>query len=195
MPRGISQRAKRRREHLTLGEIEHLLEASKTASRNPVRDYCMLLMAFRHGLRVSELVSLRLKDIDLKAKEFYVWRVKDCDESVHPFFNGESAAIAKWLVVREAMQVPAEVDTLFVSERRRPMSRVTFHLMVRLIAEAAGLGHLEVHPHMLRHACGYALINKGTGIRTIQAYLGHRFISSTVRYTKLDKNRFKGLFC
>jgi site-specific recombinase XerD len=66
--------------------------------------------------------------------------------------------------------------------------------MVRQIAEAAGLGHLEVHPHMLRHSTGFDLINKGVDIRVILGYLGHRSISSTVRYTKLDKRRFKGLF-
>jgi site-specific recombinase XerD len=190
----VSQRVKRRREHLTPEEIEKLLAASKTASRNPVRDYAMLLMAFRHGLRVSELVGMKLKDIDLNAKEFHVVRLKGCDNANHPFYNGESHAIAKWLVKRKAMKVPQNVDTLFVSERRRPMSRVTFWLMVKLTAEAAGLGHLEIHPHMLRHSCGYALVNKGTDIRIIQGYLGHRSISSTVRYTKLDSRRFAKLF-
>jgi site-specific recombinase XerD len=143
------QRAKRRREHLTPDEVEKLLAASKTASRNRVRDYPMLLMAFRHGLRVSELVGMKLKDIDLNAKEFHVVRLKGCDNANHPFYNGESHAIAKWLVKRKAMKVPQNVDTLFVSERRRPMSRVTFWLMVKLTAEATGLGHLEIHPHIL----------------------------------------------
>lgn len=189
-----SQRPKRRREHLTPDEIEKLLTAAKTYSRNSTRDYAMLLMAFRHGLRVSELVSLKVKDIDLKAKEFHVFRLKDCDESVHPFFNGESQAIAAWLVEREAMNVPESVEELFVSERRQPMNRGTFNLMVKLVSEAAGLGHLAVHPHMLRHSCGYALVNKGTDIRLIQGYLGHRSISSTIRYTKLDARRFRKLF-
>lgn len=190
----ISQRAKRRREHLVKKEIEQLLEAAKTASRNPERDFAMILMAFTHGLRVSELISLRVKDIDLQAKEFHVPRLKGCDESVHPFHNHrEPRAIRDWLVERERMNVPADVEELFVSERRRRMSRGTFHLTVRQIAEAAGLGHLEVHPHMLRHSCGYALVNDGTDLRLIQGYLGHRSISSTIRYTKLDASRFRKL--
>jgi site-specific recombinase XerD len=194
MPRGISQRAKRRREHLEPQEIKVLLAAAKKNPRNGVRDYAMMLLAFQHGLRVGELCDMKLKDINLKARSFYVPRSKDCDDACHDLYPGEPEALHAWLVERARMAPPESCDTLFISERRRPLSRGTFHLAVRLIGEAAGLGHLEVHPHMLRHSCGFDLINRGIGIRTIQAYLGHRFISSTVRYTKLDKNRFKGLF-
>ena len=99
-----------------------------------------------------------------------------------------------WLAEREKMNPPAECDTFFISERRKPLSRVTVWLMITQVAQAAGLEHLEIHPHMLRHSCGYALVNKGTDIRIIQGYLGHGSISSTVRYTALDKKRFAKLF-
>jgi type 1 fimbriae regulatory protein FimB len=194
MSKGISQRAKRRREHLTPDEVKKFLAAAKTSSRNPERDYAAMLLMFRHGLRVSELCEMKLNDINLKTKNFYVPRYKDCDDACHDLYPGESFALKAWLVERGRMNPPESCDWLFISERRRRLCRGTIHLAVRLIAQAAGLGHLEVHPHMLRHSCGYALINQGTDIRTIQGYLGHRFISSTVRYTKLDKNRFKGLF-
>jgi site-specific recombinase XerD len=92
------------------------------------------------------------------------------------------------------MNPPAGCDTLFISEGRRPLSRVTVWLMINQVAQVAGMEHLEIHPHMLRHACGYALVNKGTDIRIIQGYLGHRSISSTVRYTNLDRKRFAKLF-
>ena len=147
-----SKRAARRREHLQEDEMKKFLAASKTATRNPVRDYAIMLLMFRHGLRVSELCDMKLGDINLETKEFHVPRKKGCDDAAHPFYNGESAAIAKWLVKRRAMKVPPEVDTLFVSERRQPLNRGTVHLAVRIIAQAAGLGHLEVHPHMLRHS-------------------------------------------
>jgi type 1 fimbriae regulatory protein FimB len=189
-----SQRSKRRREHLTPDEVKKFLAAAKTATRNPERDYAAMLLMFRHGLRVSELCQMKLTDIDLKTKAFHVPRGKGCDAAEHELWNGESGAVRTWLAERAKMNPPETCDTLFISERRKPLSRVTVHLAVRLIAEAAGLGHLEVHPHMLRHSCGYDLINKGTDIRTIQGYLGHRSISSTVRYTKLDRKRFKGLF-
>jgi type 1 fimbriae regulatory protein FimB len=188
-----SQRACRCREHLTPDEVEKFLAASKTATRNPIRDYCMMFLTFRHGLRVSELCGIKLRDINLRTKAFHIARSKGCNDVCHPLFNGEVDAISKWLVERKAMNVSPAVDTLFVSERRQPINRGTVHLMVRIIAEAAGLGHLEVHPHMLRHSCEYKLINQ-IDIRTIQVYLDHQSINSTIRHSKLDRKRFKGLF-
>ena len=121
-------------------------------------------------------------------------RLKGSDSGSHPFYNGESAAIRAWLVERAKLSPPESCDTLFISERRKPLSRITVWLMINQVARAAGLEDLDVHPHMLRHSCGYALINKGVDVRTIQGYLGHRSISSTVRYTKLDSKRFAKLF-
>lgn len=184
---------RRKREYLTQEEIDKLLAAAKTASRNPERDHCLLLLMFRHGLRVSEACSLRLSDIDLENKVFHVRRLKGCDHGVHDFYNGESAAIRDWLTEREQMNPPAELEELFISERRKPLSRITVFQLVRTIAAAAGLEHLDVHPHMLRHSTGYALIQKAD-VRVVQDYLGHRSISSTVRYTKLNRSRFAKLF-
>lgn len=174
--------------------MDSLLAASKENSRNPVRDYCALLLMFRHGLRVSELCAIKLSDINVDTREFHVNRLKGCDSGPHELYNGESQAVKAWLVERAKMAPPVDVDTLFISERRKPLSRCTVWLMIGQTARAAGLEHLEIHPHMLRHSCGYALVNKGTDIRIIQGYLGHRAISSTVRYTKLDSKRFAKLF-
>jgi site-specific recombinase XerD len=189
-----SFRKPRRREHLSTDEVEKLLVAAKSASRNPRRDYAMLLLMFRHGLRVSELTSLKLSDVNLELRELHVRRCKGSDSGVHPLFNGESAAIAAWLVERSKMNPPAALDTLFISERRKPLSRVTVWLMVTQVAAAAGLDNLAVHPHTLRHSTGYDLVNRGTDVRVIQSYLGHRSISSTVRYTKLNHKAFARLF-
>ena len=154
----------------------------------------MLLLMFRHGLRVSELCAMRLSDVNVTTKELHVKRLKGCDSGPHALYNGESGAIKAWLVEREKMKPPADCDTLFISERRKPLSRCTVWVMIGRLAAAAGLDHLDIHPHMLRHSCGYALVNKGTDIRIIQGYLGHRSISSTVRYTNLDSKRFAKLF-
>jgi type 1 fimbriae regulatory protein FimB len=189
-----STRTKRTREYLTADEMDKLLTAAKTTSRNPVRDYCALLLMFRHGLRVSELCSIKLSDIDVKHKTFHVDRLKDCDSGPHELYNGESQAVKAWLLERAKMAPPAGVDTLFISERRKPLSRITVWHMIGLVAKAAGLEHLSIHPHMPRHSTGFNLVNKGTDIRIIQGYLGHRSISSTVRYTKLDSKRFAKLF-
>jgi len=192
--KNTSSRSTRNREHLTQAEVESLLAASKQNSRNSVRDYAMLLLMFRHGLRVSELCAIKLSDINVETKEFHVNRLNGCDSGVHELYNGESASIKSWLIERAKLNPPEDCDTLFVSERRRPLSRCTVWLMIGQAAKAAGLEALEIHPHMLRHSCGYALINKGTDIRIIQAYLGHRSISSTVRYSNLDSKRFAKLF-
>ena len=187
---------KRTREYLTQEELGKLLAASQDPmnSRNPARDYCLLLLMFRHGLRVSELCAMRLCDVNVATKELHVKRLKGCESGPHELYNGESGAIKAWLVEREKMNPPANCDTLFISERRKPLSRCTVWAMIGRLAEAAGLSHLDIHPHMLRHSCGYALVNKGTDIRIIQGYLGHRSISSTVRYTHLNSKRFAKLF-
>jgi type 1 fimbriae regulatory protein FimB len=144
---------------------------------------------YRHGLRVSELCQLKLSDVNLELSELYVNRLKGSDGGPHPLFNGESAAIRAWLKEREAFNVPDQCDTLFVSERRQPLSRFTINVMIDKLAVAAGLTSLGIHPHSLRHSCGYSLVNRGTDIRIIQSYLGHRSISSTVRYTKLNQKQ------
>jgi type 1 fimbriae regulatory protein FimB len=103
----------------------------------------------------------------LEAAEFHVPRLKGSDDGVHPFYNGESVAIRTWLIQRAKLNPPDEVKELFISERRKPLSRATVWLMISQVAQAAGLEHLEIHPHMLRHSCGYALVNKRTDIRII----------------------------
>lgn len=187
-------KVKRTREYLTPDEVDKLLVAGKNTSRNPIRDYCLLLLMYRHGLRVSELCGLKLSDVNLELGELYVHRLKGSDGGPHPLYNGETGAIRAWLVERAKMNVPQECDTLFVSERRRPLSRFTINVMVEKLADVAGLSGLDIHPHSLRHSCGYSLVNKGTDIRVIQSYLGHRSISSTVRYTKLNHKQFAKLF-
>jgi type 1 fimbriae regulatory protein FimB len=190
----MSKSVRRQRKYLTPDEVEKLLAAAQTTSRNPVRDHAILLLMYRHGLRVSELCQLKLSDVNLELAELYVNRLKGSDSGPHPLFGGEGAAIRVWLSERANMNVTEQVDSLFVSERRRPISRFTIFVMIEKLAVAAGLEGLDVHPHSLRHSCGYSLVNRGTDIRVIQSYLGHRSISSTVRYTKLNHKQFAKLF-
>jgi integrase len=82
---------------------------------------------------------------------------------------------------------------VFVSERGDPFSNRGFQATVERAGKAAGFG-MKIHPHMLRHACGYKLANDGVDTRTIQSYLGHKSIQHTVRYTELAPTRFKSLF-
>jgi type 1 fimbriae regulatory protein FimB/type 1 fimbriae regulatory protein FimE len=177
----------RTREHLTEREVEKLVEAAKN-NRHGHRDSTMVLIAFRHGLRASELVDLRWDQVDLENGILHVRRVKQGTPATHPLTGRELRAFRKLL--RE--QVPKS-PFVFVSERGAPFSKRGFQAMVDRAARVAGFD-MKIHPHMLRHSCGYKLANEGVDTRTIQAYLGHKSIQHTVRYTELSPTRFKSLF-
>ncbi len=173
----------RTREHLTAGEVEALVEAAK-ANRHGHRDATMILIAFRHGLRAAELCDLRWDQVEFGAAVLHVRRVKNGTPSTHPLRGDELRALRR--LQRESETSPF----VFVSERGSPFTTAGFARMVERAAAGAGLD-LKAHPHMLRHACGYALANKGHDTRAIQAWLGHRSITSTAIYTALAPNRFK----
>jgi type 1 fimbriae regulatory protein FimB len=188
-------RRERSREYLTPGEITKLLAAagSKDVTRNPERDYCLLLLMYRHGLRVSEACQLKVSDVDLAEKSINVRRLKNGISTRQPLYAGETKAIRAWLKVREGMSAD-NTETLFLSEQRQPLSRATVNLIVANAARAAGLKHLAVHPHMLRHSCGYWLANRGADSRLIQEFLGHARLENSARYMAVNRVRFAGLF-
>jgi len=174
----------RTREYLTEAEVERLMHAARK-NRWGHRDATMILVAYRHGLRASELVDLRWEQLDVRTATLHVRRVKQGTPSTHPILGDELRALRR--LQREQEPKSAFV---FVSERGDPFTTAGFARMV----ERAGTGAkllFKAHPHMLRHACGYALANKGHDTRSLQAYLGHRNIQHTVRYTELSPTRFK----
>ena len=187
-PRRPKNAELRTREHLSESEIERLMEAARK-NREGHRDALMILMAYRHGLRASELCDLQWSQIELPLGVIHVRRVKNGTPATHPLTGRELRALRK--LQREA---PTKSAFVFVCMRGTPFTVSGFRRMLERAAIDAGLEALKVHPHMLRHAAGYQLANQGTDTRTIQAYLGHRNISNTVRYTELSANRFKGLF-
>jgi type 1 fimbriae regulatory protein FimB/type 1 fimbriae regulatory protein FimE len=174
----------RTREHLTPGEVDALIEAAK-ANRYGHRDATMILVAFRHGLRAAELSDLRWDQVSFDGAVMHVRRAKDGISSAHPLQGDELRALRR--LQRESKPSPF----VFVSERGTPFATAGFARMIERAARR-GLGlDLKAHPHMLRHACGYALANKGHDTRAIQGWLGHRSITSTAVYTALAPNRFK----
>jgi type 1 fimbriae regulatory protein FimB len=178
------------RKHLVAAEVEKLLEAAKD-SRNAARDRCLLLLMFRHGLRVSEACGLLLSQVDTESRVLHVARLKHGLSTTHPLRGDELRVIKAWLAERARMK--PETDAFFISERRGPLSRKTAWLAIRTYGERAGLP-VEAHPHMLRHACGFALADQGADTRLIQDYLGHRNIQHTVRYTATNPARFARLW-
>ena len=185
-PRREANADYRQREHLTEREVEKLVEAAKD-HRWAHRDCTMVLLAFRHGLRASEVVDLRWEQVDLENGILHVRRVKRGTPATHPLTGRELRALRR--LQREAGGSPF----VFVSERGTPFATRGFQAMVERAGKAAGFA-MKIHPHMLRHACGYKLANDGVDTRTIQGYLGHKSIQHTVRYTELSPTRFKSLF-
>jgi len=175
----------RTREYLTETEIEKLLDATK-GNRYGHRDATMILVAFRHGLRAAELVGLRWDQVDFEGGVLHVARNKRGTPSTHPVTGRELRALRR--LKREAK---TQSPFVFVSERGSPFSVAGFQKLVARAGIAAGF-EFQLHPHMLRHSCGFRLANDGVDTRSLQAYLGHKAIQHTVRYTELAPTRFKG---
>jgi type 1 fimbriae regulatory protein FimE len=186
-PRRQSNLDRRTREYLTPAEVEKLLQASGKVGRHGARDRTLILLAYRHGLRVSELVTLRWDQIDFKAGLVRVNRLKNGLASTHPIRGVELRAL------RELRRDYPDSPYVFVTERKGPMTPATARKLITRAGEFAKLP-FPIHPHMLRHACGYKLASEGQDTRAIQHYLGHRNITHTVRYTELSPDRFKGFW-
>ena len=177
----------RTREYLTEAEVGRLLAATK-GNRWGQRDATMILVTYRHGLRASETVDLRWDQSDFATATLHVRRVKQGSPSTHPIQGDEMRSLRR--LQRE--QEPKS-PFVFTSERGVPFSAAGFARMVERAGVKARLG-FKVHPHMLRHACGFALASKGHDTRALQAYLGHKNIQHTVRYTELSPTRFKNFW-
>jgi type 1 fimbriae regulatory protein FimB/type 1 fimbriae regulatory protein FimE len=164
--------------------VNELRTAAAKRGRHESRDATIILLAYRHGLRVSELIALRWDQVDLKQGLLHVRRRKNGSPSTHPLHGPEIRALRK--LAREYPETPY----VFVTERKGPLTDSGVRKIVARAGEAAGLD-FPVHPHMLRHSTGFKLANDGHDTRAIQHYLGHKNIQHTVRYTELSSDRFK----
>jgi integrase len=175
---------------LTDAEIASFLKAARKG-RHGARNYAMVLTAYRHGLRVSELINVRMAHLDLDTGHLFVRRLKGSLSTSQPLEGDEIRALRAWL--RHRIHTPCCNSPLLFLSERGPMTRQAFNYICAEVGMRAGL-NIKVFPHMLRHSCGYALANKGRDTRLIQDYLGHRNITHTQIYTRTAPVRFEGLW-
>jgi integrase len=183
-PLKVPNHQKRTREHLLPQEVEAMLKAARNVGRHGNRDAALILIAYRHGLRVSELVALRWEQVDFNGGTIFINRLKQGVSSIHPLRGPELRSL------RQLQRNYPDSPYLFVSERGAAMAADTARGVIERAGQLAGIP-FPVHPHMLRHACGFYLASRGHDTRAIQAYLGHKNIQHTVRYTESAPGRFK----
>nr|WP_283246967.1 tyrosine-type DNA invertase [Serratia marcescens] len=177
----------KQRKYLTSDEVFSLLQEAENKITSH-RDYCMIYMTYIHGLRASELTGLTLSDYDPLSRKLRITRLKGGFNTIHPVIEEEHHLLQRWLTERKRY-VQQDVPWLFITRKGQRLSRQRVYTLVRQYGDAAQLP-VRVHPHMLRHACGYSLAERGNDTRLIQDYLGHRNIRHTVIYTASNAERF-----
>jgi integrase len=175
------------RQWFTQAEIERLMTTARKHGRYGPRDALMVLLAYVHGFRASELVRLQWSDIDWDRGLIHCRRVKNGTNTDHPLTGRELRGLRKL----KAEQKPAS-RYLFMTERRAPFTPDGFYKLMIRLGERAKI--VSARPHRLRHSCGFKLANDGRDTRAIQFYLGHSDIRSTCRYTDVVAARFEGFF-
>lgn len=186
-PKKLKNTDHRSREYLTHAEVDSLRKAAHTVGRHGHRDDTLILMMFRHGLRVGETIALRWEQVDLKQGLLHVKRLKNGLPATHPLRGLELRALRK--LQRDYPETPY----LFITERKAPLTTRTVRHIVSRAGKLAEF-NFSIHPHMLRHSTGFYLANQGHDTRAIQAYLGHANIKNTVLYTQLSAQRFNNFW-
>ena len=162
-PRRQKNAELRSREYLSETEIEELRKAARHNNHHALRNDTLILLMFRHALRVSEVISLKWQQVDLKKGFLHVKRLKNGLPSTHPLRGPEIRAL------RQLLRDYSDTLYVFVSERKAPLSERTVRHIIAEAGKLAGFS-FPIHPHMLRHSTGFYLANKGHDTRAIQSY-------------------------
>jgi type 1 fimbriae regulatory protein FimE len=185
-PKRLKNEDLRPREWLEQEEVERLIKAAGRIGRHRVRDALMIRMAEKHGLRASELCNLKWVNFDFDSRnpKVKIIRLKDSENSTH-FLNREEI-----IGLKKMRDLYPGSHYVFGHERGSRISPGAFWKIVKRAGIEAGFS-FPVHPHQLRHACGYRLTNEGKDSRSIQAYMGHKKPENAMIYTKMSPERFR----
>jgi integrase len=179
-PKRVTNVERRPREHLSRDEVLALCKAARS-NRHGARDAAAIWLAFNHGLRVGELADLRWSDIQWEERRMMVRRLKGSQSGEHPLTEQDKRFVGP---LRQKGQRPA--DCVF------GITAAGFRKMLARLELPAELAALAVHPHMLRHACGYDMVGRAD-LQARAAFLGHKRLENTIRYSQLDPGQFEGL--
>ncbi len=173
--------------HLSSQEIQALLDAPKPVNRAGIRDRAMLHLCYAAGLRVSELVGIRLDDLTLQPQASILVHGKGRKERCLPLWKQTTVALRAWLAVRGTVSVPE----LFVNARGESMSRDGFEYILEKYVHLArercpSLAAKRVTPHVLRHTCALTVLEATKDIRKVSLWLGHAHLQTTEMYTRAD---------
>ena len=177
---------------LTVKEVEELLGAPDDKKPRGVRDRAMLEVLYGSGLRVSELASLRLAEVNLE-DGFLVCRGKGGKERIVPLGRSACDAAKRYLAEVRPLVVSGERDELFLSRRGKPFSRQGLWKLIRQHAREAGLA-AKISPHVLRHSFATHLLERGADLRSVQLMLGHSQITTTQIYTHVSRERIRRVY-
>jgi type 1 fimbriae regulatory protein FimB len=176
---------------LTQNEILSVLKLAASESK---RNHAMILLAFKHGLRASEVCALKTSDIDLKNGTITIRRLKGSLKSSQDLLDlpgqplvSEKRVLKSWLEQRASYRDPS--DFLFLSQKGGGLDRSAFFRVFQSVAERAGLPAGKRHPHCLKHSLGFFLVEQGISLPSIQQTLGHKSLASTGVYLKVTDAR------
>ena len=164
---------------------QETLALLKAARKRSTRDWAMILLAYRHGLRASEVCGIKLADVDLKTSSISIRRLKGSLHTIQPLYQhrgrpllDETAALRAWLRKR-----PEDgSDYLFTSQKGGKLDRTQFFRNFQTVAETAGLPVEKRHPHVLKHSLASHLVAGNANLALVRQALGHRSINSTMQY-------------
>ena len=179
-------------EIVTTTEAVNLLEQPSGDTPKEVRDKAMLELLYATGIRVTELITLRISDLNMQMG--YLICRDGSKERMIPFGNKAKSAIFHYMnSARDALLANYDTDVLFVNCSGQPMSRQGFWKLIKYYAKKAGIEG-EITPHTLRHSFAAHLVENGADLRSVQEMMGHSDIATTQKYARINTNQIREVY-